>query len=192
MTIFQAYPGLRCTGRKGRWPERISGRCWRCPDVSGRPRPDRPWPQCPAACARTGRHLTSGAMPQGERHLPRSGYCQRHPRFHPRQRRRNGWPLVLGLMGLIRVRDGTQEQFLAPVFGRVLDLRPVLYVQKGPPGLLVPGETLHERGVTVLAGMEAAHIGVYGIVRYRKVGFGEDGFNLDFLDFHLVCGIEGV
>ena len=46
-----------------------------------------------------------------------------------------------------------------------------LYMQKGAPRLRMIGETLHEGCITVLAGMQASHIGVHGIVRYRKVRF---------------------
>ena len=87
-------------------------------------------------------------------------------------------------MRLIRIRYGAQEQFLAFVFRRIFDLGPSLDIQEGPPWLRMVGKTLHEGSIAVFAGMQATHVRVHGIIRYRKVGFGEDGLDVYFFDGH--------
>jgi len=92
--------------------------------------------------------------------------------------------LVLGLVGLIRIRHGTQEQFLAFVFGRILDIRPGFHIHESAPRLRMVGEAFHKGSITVFAGVKASYIGIHGVVRNGKVGLGKDCLDFYLFDIH--------
>ena len=84
-----------------------------------------------------------------------------------------------------RIRYRTKEQFLSRILARILYLRPVLHIQKFPPGLRMPCESLHEAGITVFAAIRTAHIWVYGIVAHGKIALREHTVYFDFSDYNI-------
>ena len=91
---------------------------------------------------------------------------------------------VFCFVRLIRIGDGAEEGFLASELPTVLDRGPVLHVKKLSPGLRVIGESLHERGIAVFAGVQAPHIRIHGKVRNRQVRLRHDFLDLYFFDDH--------
>ena len=70
-------------------------------------------------------------------------------------------PLVLRLMGLVAVGHGAEEGFLACIPFDILNLWPVLHVDELAPRLRVVRKPLHERGITVFAAVQTAHIRIH-------------------------------
>ena len=64
----------------------------------------------------------------------------------------------LGFIRIVPVRHRTDDNPLAVILMRIADGLPTLDVQKRSPSFGVPREALHERCVTILAGVRAAHI----------------------------------
>ena len=93
-------------------------------------------------------------------------------------------PFVFGFMRLIGIGDGAEEGFLASELPTVLDGGPVLHVEELSPGLRMIGESLHERGIAVFAGVQAPDIGIHGKVRNRQVRLRHDFLDLYFFDDH--------
>ena len=76
--------------------------------------------------------------------------------------------LELLLEWVVSVGDGADYDTLAIVPVRVADGFPVLDVEKRAPGFGVSGEALHERGVTILAGVGTPHIGIHGVAAHGE------------------------
>ena len=91
-------------------------------------------------------------------------------------------PPIDFLLGIVRVSHRTDEQFLASVLLGVLNFRPAFHIQKIPPGFRVVGKAFHKAGIAILAGVGASHIGIDRIHAHRKIGLGEDAFDLNFLN----------
>ena len=81
-------------------------------------------------------------------------------------------------MLIVAVGDGADDDALPVVFVRIGNARPVLHVQESAPFLSVAGKALHERGVTVPAGMRAANVRIDRVSSHGKGGFGHDGLDV--------------
>jgi hypothetical protein len=55
-----------------------------------------------------------------------------------------------------------------------------LHVHEGAPGLGVPGESLHEGGITVFAAMGTTHIRVQTVINPGNTRFGKNRLDLLF------------
>ena len=92
--------------------------------------------------------------------------------------------LVFGFAGLIAVRHRPKESLLAGILARVLDVGPHFHIHKVAPRLRVVGESFHERGIAVFAGMGTAHVRVHREVCHRQVRLRHYALCLDLFDNH--------
>ena len=94
-------------------------------------------------------------------------------------------PFVFMLLRYIPVGHRADYESRAIIAIGMSDRRPHLHIDEFAPWLSVAGEPLHEAGVAVFAGVAAADIGVDRVADDRKVGLGQNAFDLYLLDDHL-------
>ncbi len=97
--------------------------------------------------------------------------------------------LVFGLAGLVAVGHRAEKSLLADIALGVLDVGPQLHVNEVAPRLGVVGETFHERGVAVLAGVGASYIRIDREVADRQVRLGHHTLDVDFFDCHKIVSL---
>ena len=92
--------------------------------------------------------------------------------------------LVLRLVGLVAVGHGAEEGLLARIPLGILDLGPVLHVDKLAPRFWVVRKPLHKRGITVLTAVQTAHVGIHREVGHWQVRLRHHRLHFNFLYLH--------